>query len=105
MYAAQMYLLHSLQTKGRGWLVSIVEGGGGGLACKVIECHEGGAWLARSLQGKGLDIRRSNVSSPSIANSGPWKQIQKFKAESVGSEDMDDPGMLLVYPQALEVGL
>ena len=38
------------------------------------------------------------ISSPSIANSGPWKQIQKFKAECVGSEDMNDPGMLLVDP-------
>ena len=62
------------------------------LALKVIE--RGGA-----------GYRCSGVSSPSIANSGPWKQIQKFKAESVGSEDMDDPGMLLVDPQVWGVGL
>jgi len=25
---------------------------------------------------------------------GPWKQVQKYKADSVGSEDMNDPGTL-----------
>ena len=68
----------------------------------------GRGWLARLLsimKGEGLGIRCSGVSSPSIANSGPWKQIQKFKAESVGSEDIDDPGMLLVDPRGWGVGL
>ena len=30
----------------------------------------------------------------STANRGPWKQVQKYKADSVGSEDMNDPGTL-----------
>ncbi len=26
-----------------------------------------------------------------LVNSGPWKHAQKFKAESIGSEEMYDP--------------
>ena len=30
-------------------------------------------------------------SFPQIMCSGPWKQVQKYKADSIGSEDMSEP--------------